>query len=357
MLYFLYKLSYIFHPFNIFRYISFRAVMASLTSLFLSLIFGHIFIKKYKHLFHPAHPNLTEIHKEKEKIPTMGGVVILASIFISVFLWANLNNIYILLLIIVLAWLGIFGYWDDSVKLSKKNPKGLRPLVKILGQIGLGFVVGFILYYHPAINFNTRLYIPFFKKIFFHLGPYYILFTIFILTATSNAVNITDGLDGLAIGSIFMAAIVYGIIAYVVGNVIYARYLNIPFVQSAGEVSVFCGSLIGASMGFLWYNCFPAEMFMGDVGSLPLGGILGLLAIIVKQEISLIIVCGVFVIEAVSVVLQVASFKTRGKRIFLMTPLHHHFELKGWSETKVVIRFWILAIIFALFAIVTLKIR
>ncbi|MCL5408721.1 MAG: phospho-N-acetylmuramoyl-pentapeptide-transferase [Candidatus Omnitrophica bacterium] len=354
MLYYLYKLSYIFHPFNLFRYISFRTVMAMLTALFLSLILGHIFIKRYKHLYHP---NLLDIHKEKEKVPTMGGIIILASIFTSVFLWADLMNIYILLLVIVLAWLGIFGYWDDAVKLSKKSPKGLRPLIKIIGQFGLGFLVGFILYYHPVLDFNTKIYVPFFKKIFFHLGPYYILFTIFIITATSNAVNVTDGLDGLAIGSIFMAAIVYGIIAYVVGNAIYARYLNLPLVQGAGEVAVFCGSLMGASIGFLWYNCFPAEMFMGDVGSLSLGGILGLLAIIVKQELSLIIVCGVFVIEAASVVLQVASFKIRGKRIFLMTPLHHHFELKGWSETKVVIRFWILAIIFALFTIVTLKIR
>ncbi len=354
MLYFLYKFSYTFHSLNVFRYISFRTVMAALTSLFLSLIFGHIFIKKFKHFYHP---NFLDIHKNKEKVPTMGGLVILASIFISVFLWANLQNIYILLLIIVLAWLGIFGYWDDAIKLSRKNPKGLRPLVKIVGQLGLGLVIGFILYYYPALNFNTRIYIPFLKKIFLQLGPYYILFTIFIITATSNAVNITDGLDGLAIGSIFMAAIVYGIIAYAVGNFVYAKYLEIPMVIGAGEVTVFCGSLIGASMGFLWYNCYPAEMFMGDVGSLPLGGTLGLLAIIVKQEISLIIVCGVFVIESISVVLQVISFKTRGKRIFLMTPLHHHFELKGWSETKVVIRFWILAIIFALFAIITLKIR
>lgn len=353
MLYYLHNLSSVFHPFNLFRYISFRAVMAMLTSLFLSLILGHIFIKKYKHLYHP---NYLEIHKKKQ-VPTMGGLIILASIFISVFLWADLTNIYILLLVIVLAWLGIFGYWDDSIKLSSKNPKGLRPLVKIIGQITLGFVVGFILYYHPALDFNTRMYVPFFKKIFFHLGPYYILFTIFIITATSNAVNITDGLDGLAIGSIFMAAIVYGIIAYVVGNVIDAGYLKVPFVQGAGEATVFAGSLMGASIGFLWYNCAPAEMFMGDVGSLPLGGTLGLLAIIVKQELSLIIVCGVFVIEAISVVLQVASFKIRGKRIFLMTPLHHHFEQKGWSETKIVIRFWILAIIFALFAIATLKIR
>ncbi|MGC8805735.1 MAG: phospho-N-acetylmuramoyl-pentapeptide-transferase, partial [Candidatus Ratteibacteria bacterium] len=326
----------------------------SLTSLFICLFFFPSFIRKVKHL---SHPKMLEFHQNKEKTPTMGGLLILWSMLISNFLWADLKNIYVLLLILTLCWLGLVGFLDDYLKLTKMNPKGVRPRVKIIWQIAIGFIAGLILYYHPVLNFSSRLYVPFFKNIWFDLGPYSILLVTFILVATSNAVNLTDGLDGLAAGTILMTAVAFGFIVYTVGNAIFARYLNLPFIQGAGEATVFCGSLVGAILGFLWYNCHPAEIFMGDTGSLPLGGVIGLLAIISKQEISLIIVGGIFVIEAISVIIQVISFKVRGKRVFLMTPLHHHFELLGWKESQVVVRFWIVAIIFALFALVTLKIR
>ncbi|MCM8829258.1 MAG: phospho-N-acetylmuramoyl-pentapeptide-transferase, partial [Candidatus Omnitrophica bacterium] len=293
----------------------------------------------------------------KEKTPSMGGLLVLWSILISNFFWADLRNIYVLMLIMTLCWLGLLGFFDDYMKMTKMNPKGLRPRTKIIAQICIGFILGLILYYHPALNFSSYLYVPFFKNISFNLGPYYVLLTTFIIVATSNAVNLTDGLDGLAAGTVLMASVAFGFILYTVGNAVFSRYLNLPFVQGIGETTVFCGSLVGAILGFLWYNCHPAEIFMGDTGSLPLGGIVGLFAIISKQEISLIIVGGIFVMEALSVVMQVISFKTRKKRIFKMTPLHHHFELLGWKESQVVVRFWILAIIFALFTLITLKIR
>ncbi|HOK80115.1 MAG TPA: phospho-N-acetylmuramoyl-pentapeptide-transferase [bacterium] len=355
MFYFLVPyITEIFSPYNVFRYITVRTVCASLTSLFICLFLFPSFIRKMKHL---SHPKMLDFHQNKEKTPTMGGLLILWSMLISNFLWADLKNIYVLLLILTLCWLGIVGFFDDYLKLTKMNPKGVRPRVKIIWQVAIGFIVGLILYYHPVLNFSSRLYVPFFKNIWFDLGPYSILLITFIIVATSNAVNLTDGLDGLAAGTILMTAVAFGFIVYTVGNAIFARYLNLPFVQGAGEATVFCGSLVGAILGFLWYNCHPAEIFMGDTGSLPLGGVIGLLAIISKQEISLIIVGGIFVIEALSVVIQVISFKSTGKRVFLMTPLHHHFELLGWKESQVVVRFWIIAIIFALFTLVTLKIR
>jgi len=344
----------IFSPYNVFRYITVRTVCASLTSLSICLFLFPSFIRRVKHL---TYPKMLEFHQNKDKTPSMGGLLILWSMLVSNFLWADLKNIYVLMLILILCWLGLLGFFDDYLKMTKMDPKGLRPRVKIIAQISIGFILGLILYYHPALNFSSLLYVPFFKNISFDLGPYYVLLTTFIIVATSNAVNLTDGLDGLAAGTVLMAAVVFGFIVYTTGNAIFSNYLNLPFVPGIGETTVFCGSLIGAVLGFLWYNCHPADIFMGDTGSLPLGGIIGFFAIISKQEISLIIVGGIFVMEAFSVVLQVISFKTRGKRIFRMTPLHHHFELSGWKESQVVIRFWILAIIFALFTLVTLKIR
>ncbi|HON06315.1 MAG TPA: phospho-N-acetylmuramoyl-pentapeptide-transferase [Candidatus Ratteibacteria bacterium] len=355
MIYFLVPyITDFFSPFNVFRYITVRTVCSSLTSLFICLFLFPSFIRRVKHF---SYPKMLEFHQNKEKTPTMGGLLIVWSILASNFLWADLKNVYVLMLILTLCWLGLLGFLDDYLKLTKMNPKGLRPRSKIIGQIGIGFILGLILYYHPVLNFSSRLYVPFFKHIFFDLGPYYVLFTVFIIVATSNAVNLTDGLDGLAAGTIIMATIALGFIVYTVGNVVFADYLNLPFVSGIGETAVFCGSIVGAVLGFLWYNCYPAEIFMGDTGSLPLGGCIGLLAIIGKQEISLIIIGGIFVVEALSVVIQVISFKTRRKRVFLMTPLHHHFELRGWKEPQVVVRFWILAIIFTLFTLVTLKIR
>ncbi|MCM8824690.1 MAG: phospho-N-acetylmuramoyl-pentapeptide-transferase [Candidatus Omnitrophica bacterium] len=304
-----------------------------------------------------THPKMLEFHQSKEKTPSMGGLLVLWSILISNFLWADLKNIYVLMLILTLCWLGLLGFFDDYLKMTKENPKGLRPRIKIIAQIGIGFILGLMLYYHPALNFPSYLYVPFFKNISFNLGPYYVLLTTFLIVATSNAVNLTDGLDGLAAGTVLMASVAFGFILYTVGNAVFSHYLNLPFVPGIGETTVFCGSLVGAVLGFLWYNCHPAEIFMGDTGSLPLGGIIGLFAIISKQEISLVIVGGIFVMEALSVVVQVISFRTRKKRVFKMTPLHHHFELLGWKESQVVVRFWILAIIFALFTLITLKIR
>ncbi|MCM8764149.1 MAG: phospho-N-acetylmuramoyl-pentapeptide-transferase [Candidatus Omnitrophica bacterium] len=355
MFYFLVPyITQFFSPYNVFRYITVRTVCASLTSLFICLFLFPPFIRRVKDF---AHPKMLEFHQNKEKTPSLGGLLVLWSILVSNFLWADLKNIYVMMLILTLCWLGLLGFFDDYMKMTKMNPKGLRPMVKIIAQISIGFIIGLTLYYHPALNFSSHLYVPFFKNISFDLGPYYVLLTTFIIVATSNAVNLTDGLDGLAAGTILMASVAFGFILYTVGNAIFSRYLNLPFVQGIGETTVFCGSLVGAVLGFLWYNCHPAEIFMGDTGALPLGGIIGFFAIISKQEISLIIVGGIFVIEALSVVIQVLSFKTRKKRIFRMTPLHHHFELLGWKENQVVVRFWILAIIFALFTLITLKIR
>ncbi len=350
----LYGWNNLWSGFNVFRYITVRTALATFTSLFFSVLLGPVLIKKLKNF---CHPTLLTFRENKSTTPTMGGWLIVGTCFLSVFLWANLKNIYILLLVLVMAWLAIFGFWDDYLKLTLKNPRGLRPAVKVIGQAGVGFLTGLILYYHPALGFNTDVALPFLKKILLPLGSYYILFSTFIIVATSNAVNLTDGMDGLAIGLVLMVVLAYGGIAYLAGNINFANYLNIIYVRGAGEVCVFCGALIGSSLGFLWYNCYPAEIFMGDVGSLPLGGVIGLLSIFVKQEISLIFVAGIFVLEAISVVLQVISFRTRGRRIFRMTPIHHHFELAGWPETKVVVRFWIIGLILALFTAITLKIR
>ncbi|HNS31400.1 MAG TPA: phospho-N-acetylmuramoyl-pentapeptide-transferase [bacterium] len=355
----IYKLLYHFTKywfgFNVFRYVTVRAVLATLTSLFITIIFGSRIINSLKHL---CHPNMLDFRQDsKEKTPTMGGLIMLGSLLIAVLAWTELSNTYILILILLSLWLALLGFWDDYKKLKTKSHKGLRPLVKLAGQASIGLITGIILYLHSFISFDTSVYMPFFKNIVFHLGCYYIVFTVFIIVATSNAVNLTDGMDGLAIGSVLIVALAYGIISYIAGNINFAAYLNIPYIKGAEEVTVFTGALIGSSLGFLWFNCYPAAIFMGDTGALMLGGIIGLLAIIVKQELSLVIVGGIFFVEALSVIIQVASFKLTGKRVFLMTPIHHHFEIKGIPESKVIVRFWIVGIILALFTLITLKIR
>lgn len=351
----LYSFTNLWFGFNIFRYVTVRACLATFTSLMFSLLFGRKIINKLKNF---CHPNMLDFREEKkEKTPTMGGFLILGSLLISTILWADFKNVYIILLIFLTISLGLVGFLDDYTKLKYQSYKGIRPLLKIIGQITVGFIIGIILVYNEELGFNTSLYVPFFKKVIIPLGEYFILFTVFIIVATSNAVNLTDGMDGLAIGLILTTGLAYAIISYVVSNVKFANYLNVPFVKGAEEATVFTAGLVGSCLGFLWFNCYPAEIFMGDIGSLPLGGIVGLLAIIVKQELSLIFVGGIFLIEALSVIIQVISFKSRRKRIFLMTPIHHHFELKGIPESKVVIRFWIIGIILALFTIMTLKIR
>ncbi|MGC8976300.1 MAG: phospho-N-acetylmuramoyl-pentapeptide-transferase [Candidatus Ratteibacteria bacterium] len=355
----LFKIFYSFKDFwfgfNIFKYVTVRASLATFTSLLISLIFGRKLINKLKNF---CHPNMLDFREEKkEKTPTMGGLLILGSLLISTILWADLKNTYIILLIFLTISLGLVGFLDDYKKLKFHSYKGVRPLVKVVSQMFIGFIIGLILVYNEKLGFNTSLYLPFFKKIIIPLGEYFVLFTVFIIVATSNAVNLTDGMDGLAIGLILTCVLAYAIISYIVSNIKFANYLNVCFVKGAEEVTVFTAGLIGSCLGFLWFNCYPAEIFMGDTGSLPLGGIIGFLAIIVKQELSLIFVGGIFLAEVFSVIIQVVSFKTRKKRIFFMTPIHHHFELKGIPEPKVVTRFWIIGIILALFTIITLKIR
>ncbi|MCM8772178.1 MAG: phospho-N-acetylmuramoyl-pentapeptide-transferase [Candidatus Omnitrophica bacterium] len=356
MLYkFLYSFKDYWFGFNIFRYVTVRASLSIFTSLLFSILFGRKLINKLKNF---CHPNMLDFREEKkEKTPTMGGILILGSLLTSTILWADLNNLYILLLVFITISLGLVGFFDDYKKLKYKSHKGVRPLIKVVSQMFIGFIIGVVLVYNQTLNFNTSLYIPFFKKIVIPLAEYFILFTVFIIVATSNAVNLTDGMDGLAIGLVMTVSLAYAIISYVVSNINFAKYLNVPFVKGAEEATVFSSALVGACLGFLWFNCYPAEIFMGDTGSLPLGGIVGLLAIIVKQELSLIFVGGIFLVEALSVIIQVISFKKRKKRVFLMTPIHHHFELKGIPEPKVVVRFWIIGIILALFTIITLKIR
>ncbi|MFH0795472.1 MAG: phospho-N-acetylmuramoyl-pentapeptide-transferase [Candidatus Omnitrophota bacterium] len=353
----LYRLLYLLKDywfgFNVFRYLTVRMVLAAFTSLFLVLFFGPRFIKLLHHL---KHPDVLEFHSSKYGTPTMGGLLIIGAILAGVGLWADLSNKYLLLTLLSLIWLGATGFYDDYTKYIRNQSKGVRPLVKIVSQVSLGLVIGLLLFFGP-FQLATTVYPPFFKGILWDLGAWYLVFVILVLTASSNAVNITDGLDGLAIGAVLMVAITFTFISYVVGNYVFANYLGISFIRGAGELSVFCASLIGASLGFMWFNAYPAEIFMGDTGSLALGGSLGVVAILTKQEFALLFAGGVFVMEALSVIIQVVSFKTRGKRIFAMTPVHHHFELHGWPEPKIVVRFWILSIIFALFSLVTLKIR
>ncbi len=357
----LYKLLYecvkYWFGFNVFKYITVRATLATFTSLIISIIFGKKFINSMKRFCHP-NDFLNFKKNNKKDIPTMGGIFILSTLLFSTILWADISNIYILLLIFLTIYLALFGYWDDMKKLvNQSSRKGLRPIIKIIAQIGAGLVIGIVLVYGKGINFDTSVYLPFFKKVILPLGEYYILFAIFLIVATSNAVNLTDGMDGLAIGSVMIVTLAYAAISYLAGNIKFAEYLSIPYVKGAEEVTIFTGALVGSCLGFLWFNCYPAEIFMGDTGSLPLGGIIGLLSIIVKQELSLIFVGGIFLVEGLSVIIQIISVKTRGKKIFLMTPIHHHFEKKGIPEPKVVIRFWILTLILSLFTIITLKIR
>ncbi len=369
--------------FNVFRYITVRSGLAALTALLASIIFGPLIIKKLKRLkiSQPVHsvqgpsqripsdsegkpvedekyPILYRLHREKSGTPTMGGLLILGTIFLACFLWADLRNRFIQLILFATLWLGILGLIDDLLKIKKKSREGLRPLVKLGGQIALGLIIGLYLFHHPLIlEHGTCLTVPFFKNVLPDLGWFYIPFVILVIVASSNAVNLTDGLDGLAIGSLLIAGGAFAGLSYVTGHSGMAKYLNIFYMSGAGELTIFCSALVGAGLGFLWFNAYPAQVIMGDTGSLALGGALGTIAILIKKEIILLIVGGLFVLEALSVIIQVASYKMRKKRVFLMTPLHHHFELLGWKEPKIIIRFWIIAIIFALLSLGTLKLR
>ncbi len=364
-----------FSPLNVFRYITVRTVYASLTAMFLALVFGPWLIRRLRELqigqfIREEGP---QEHKKKAGTPTMGGVLIVLSTAVPTLLWADLTNPFILLALFSLIAFAAIGFVDDYAKVSKQRNLGLTAKKKFSLQILIGMVVGVVLLVLATYSaYSTQLVLPFFKKMHPdlvihslinapHLWPLaflpFLVFVVLVIVGSSNAVNLTDGLDGLAIGCTVIAAGALTVLTYVSSNYRWATYLEIQYIPRVGELTVFCGALVGASLGFLWYNAHPAEMFMGDVGSLSLGGTLGVVAVIIKQEILLFFVGGIFVIEALSVILQVGSFKLRGKRIFRMAPIHHHFELLGWSESKVIVRFWIAALVFALFALTTLKLR
>ena len=354
----LYPLSTLFAGFNVFRYITFRTIGAAITAFLFFVLVAPAFIRFIKKLQigQVIRNDGPESHLKKEGIPTMGGLLILFTIINTTLLWTDLGNRYVWVVLGVTLWFGTIGAIDDFRKVIGKSSKGLSARGKLLLQILGAVLLGLILYSYP--NFDSHLSMPFFKTVRPDLGWFYVIFAVLVVVGASNAVNLTDGLDGLAAGPIVISGGIYLIFSYLAGNAVLAEYLQIPFVPGSGELAVYCGALVGSSLGFLWYNAFPAQMFMGDVGSLAMGGTLGAIAIITKQEILLAIVGGIFVMEALSVIIQVGFFKiTGGRRIFLMAPFHHHFEKKGWAEPKVVVRFWIISIILGLLALATLKLR
>ena len=357
----LYQLRDSFVAFNIFRYITFRAAIAALTTFFISLLLGKFLIQFLKTLNIQAGmkqegcEQLNKVQLYKKGTPTMGGVLIVSSVLLATLLWANIFNKYVVLTLFAFLGLAVVGFIDDYIKLTRKNSDGLSKAAKFSGQLAVGLAVGLILYCDP--QFSTLLHVPFFKNATVDLGIFYILFSVLVVCGSSNAVNFTDGLDGLAVGCMVMTALTFSILSYITGHAKFSTYLLIPFVPHAGELAIFCAAIMGACMGFLWFNCFPAAVFMGDVGSLAIGGAIGVVALIIKKEILLMVVGGIFVVEALSVILQIVSFKTRKKRVFKMAPLHHHFQISGMPESKIIIRFWIISAILALLTLLTLKIQ
>jgi len=344
---------------NAFRYLTLRGIMGVLTALTISLVLGPLMIRKLKHyqIGQAVRNDGPESHLGKQGTPTMGGALIIVSIAVSTLLWADLSNRFVWIALLVLLGFGAIGWVDDYRKVVHKDPKGISARQKMLWQSIFGLTAVGVLYASAQTPAETSLLVPFFKDVMIQLGPLYLVLGYLVIVGTSNAVNLTDGLDGLAILPTVLVAGALGIFAYVVGNAIYSEYLGFPFIKGAGELLVICGSVVGAGLGFLWFNTYPAQVVMGDVGARALGAVLGVIAIIVRQEIVLFIMGGVFVMEAVSVMIQVGSFKTRGKRVFRMAPLHHHFELKGWPEPRVIVRFWIVSLILVLIGLATLKLR
>lgn len=361
----LYQFLYPFHEswalLNVFKYITFRAVGASVTAFLFSILLGPMVIdwlikQDIVNLVKREHAEkIHSFYAGKVKVPTMGGILIVGSILLSNFIWGNLTNHFMVISLTVVLWFGIIGFIDDWIKLKQKNTKGLSGRVKLAGQLVLGLIIGIFLY--SDLNFSKYLYVPFFKELTIMMGLWLIPFVVVVLTGSSNALNLTDGLDGLAVGCLAFSAGAFSILTYLAGRVDFAAYLGIPFVPGSGELSVFCASLVGAAVGFLWYNSYPATVMMGDTGSLALGGALGIVAILIKSELVLLVVGGIFVLEAFSVIIQVFSFRVFGKRVFLMSPFHHHLQLKGWPESKVTIRLWIVAFVLALLGLSTLKLR
>ncbi len=354
----LYPLKTVFGGFNVFRYITFRSIFAVLTALLITLFIGAWFIRKLQEMQIGQYirEDGPQSHHSKAGTPTMGGLMIIFAALFSTLLWTDLFNPYIWLLILVTVGFGLIGFLDDYLKVIKKHNRGLSGRAKLLAQTGIALVVAFWLYHIPG--FHTTLTLPFFKHIQPELGWGFFPLAVFIIVGAANAVNLTDGLDGLAIGPVTIAAGTYMILCYLAGNKIIAAYLQIPYIRGVGELSIFLGAIVGAGIGFLWFNSYPAQVFMGDVGALALGGVLGTVALATKQEFLLAIVGGIFVVEALSVIIQVCFFKvSNGKRVFRMAPLHHHFELKGWPEPKVIVRFWILSLILGLLSLSFLKLR
>jgi len=345
---------------NVFKYITFRTGLSVFTSFIIVFLIGEPLIKMFakKQILGPIRQDGPIDHIiKKAGTPTMGGLIIILGIFLGTFLWADLKNIYVLTVIFISLSFGFLGFVDDLLKIKLKNSSGLNIKLKLLGQLVIGSIAIFILSKYSDHQYLNNLYFPFFKNLVLPMGIFFIPFALFVIVGSSNAVNLTDGLDGLATVPVMLVAMSFILISYVVGNTIFAEYLKIPYVPNVGELSIFCGAIFGSCLGFLWYNAPPAKIFMGDTGSLSLGGALAAVAIIVKHEIVLAIIGGLFVLETVSVIIQVISFKLTGKRVFMMAPIHHHFEKKGWSESTVVIRFWIIAIVLALIGLATLKLR
>ena len=349
----------IFSGFNAFTYITTRAIMGALTALIMSFVLGPVVIRRLitRQIGQTVRTDGPESHLPKAGTPTMGGALILAAIVISTLLWGDLSSPYIWIVLGVTVAFGIIGWVDDYRKLILQDPEGMPARWKFLSQSVVGLVTAVVLYRLADTPVETALLIPYFKDLVIPLGAGFIVLTYLVIVGTSNAVNLTDGLDGLAVMPSVMVGGALGIFAYAAGNVIFAEYLGIPYVAGAGEIMVFCAALSGAGLGFLWFNTYPAQVFMGDIGALALGAALGTVAVIVRQELVLFIMGGLFVIETVSVILQVASFKLTGKRVFRMAPLHHHFELKGWAEPKVIVRFWIITVILVLVGLASLKLR
>lgn len=345
--------------FGVFQYLTLRAILGVLTALIISFVVGPMMIRKLNHyqIGQTVRDDGPKSHLAKAGTPTMGGALILVAVSISTVLWSDLSNRYVWIVLVTTLLFGIVGWVDDYKKLVKKDPEGLRSRYKYFWQSVIGLGAALVLFNTAEVAAETTLIVPFFKDIAIQMGGLYVVLAYFVIVGSSNAVNLTDGLDGLAIMPTVMVCAALGIIAYLTGHIKFAEYLSIPYVPGAGEIAIFCGAIVGSGLGFLWFNTFPAQVFMGDVGALALGAALGIIAVVIRQELVLAIMGGVFVVETLSVVIQVASFKLTGKRVFRMAPLHHHFELKGWPEPRIIVRFWIITVILVLVGLATLKIR
>ncbi|MFH0777948.1 MAG: phospho-N-acetylmuramoyl-pentapeptide-transferase [Candidatus Eisenbacteria bacterium] len=356
----LYPLREYVSAFNIFKYITFRAAYAGVTALLLCFLLGPPLIRWLRQfgIRQAIRQDGPATHFTKSGTPTMGGLIILPSIVVPTFLWGNLTNPYTWIVLVGTIWLGLVGFLDDYLRVVKKFPNGLKGRYKLAAQMAFGLAVGLFLHLSSGQkDLAGWTNVPFLKDMVLYFGPLYVIFVMLVITGSSNAVNFSDGLDGLATGLVAFVALAFAGISYVTGHVKFAEYLNIYYIGDAGELAVFCGALTGAVIGFLWFNCHPANIFMGDTGALALGGALGTIAVLTKRELLLVIVGALFVVEVLSVIMQVASFKLRGRRLFRMAPIHHHFELMGWPESRVVVRFWIVAALLAVITITTLKLQ